>query len=235
MVVAAVDNIGVTLAAFFYYMAQNPSVASKLVRELEAASEEETSSSSSADYLDCCIDETLRMLTPVPSFGRVAEKDFKIQSDVGGIEKTYRIPKGSHCFVDLDTIHKDPSLWNNDPKAFRPERFDPSSKEFQTRDPSAFLPFGLYSRTCAGEYLVKKLFMKVLIKHLMPRYNFRIPPGSTPPNLSLSQSNGESIVKDKIGFVTGLAKFPRDGRIALLVEKLFQHKYNMKKRNKIFT
>ena len=145
------------------------------------------------------------MLTPIPSFGRVMEKDIVIRGDYN---KEYVIPKGTDCFVDLDSLHHDRTLWK-DPEYFRPERFDPTSIESRgQRGPSsyAFYPFGLYTRVCAGQEVAKKLFMKILIGRLfMDGFCFDI--------------DESKMTDETITFQTGLAKYPVGG-VHLLVRRM---------------
>ncbi|KAK9944739.1 hypothetical protein M0R45_010291 [Rubus argutus] len=94
-------------------------------------------------YLQAIVKETLRLYPPAPlSLPHEAMEDCK----VGG----FHIPKGTHLFVNLWKLHRDPSVWS-DPEVFSPERFltsqagvDASGQHFE------FIPFGSGRRVCPG-------------------------------------------------------------------------------------
>ncbi|KAK9944740.1 hypothetical protein M0R45_010292 [Rubus argutus] len=94
-------------------------------------------------YLQAIVKETLRLYPPAPlSVPHEAMEDCK----VGG----FHIPKGTHLFVNLWKLHRDPSVWS-DPEVFSPERFltsqagvEASGQHFE------FIPFGSGRRVCPG-------------------------------------------------------------------------------------
>lgn len=85
------------------------------------------------------IEETMRLLPPVPMMSRRALHSCKI----GGrtIEPTALV------FIPIYAIHRHKSLWSC-PDAFNPERFQPSSQA--TRPRCAYMPFGVGPRICLG-------------------------------------------------------------------------------------
>jgi cytochrome P450 len=60
---------------------------------------------------------------------------------LGGFE----IPKGARVFVSFYLIHRHQDFWPQ-PAQFKPERF-------LSKDPEAFMPFGLGQRYCLGKNL----------------------------------------------------------------------------------
>ncbi|XP_053619568.1 cytochrome P450 6B6-like [Plodia interpunctella] len=95
-------------------------------------------------YLQWTLKEAMRML---PSLGFVSrqcvrpytfpELSLSIDADVG-------------ILIPLQALHNDP-LYFEDPKVFRPERFNPECLTRQQKD--VFLPFGAGPRACIGERL----------------------------------------------------------------------------------
>ena len=95
-------------------------------------------------YLDCVLNETMRMYPVVTFFGRKAECDITVTID----DVTEVIPEGMDLIVDTDILHRDPRYWT-DPNKFIPERFLPENSA--GRDPYAFLPFSAGPRNCIGK------------------------------------------------------------------------------------
>ncbi|XP_050364008.1 cytochrome P450 CYP82D47-like [Argentina anserina] len=94
-------------------------------------------------YLQAIVKEALRLYPPSPlALPHEAMEDCK----VGG----FHIPKGTHLYVNIWKLHRNPSVWPN-PEVFSPERFltshagvDASGHHFE------FIPFGSGRRVCPG-------------------------------------------------------------------------------------
>ncbi|XP_014777525.1 cytochrome P450 4V2, partial [Octopus bimaculoides] len=87
-------------------------------------------------YLECVIKEVQRLYPSVPLIGRLAAEDFNIGP--------YGIKKGSHVFVGIGALHRDPKVFP-DPNTFDPDRF---LTEDNDRHPYAFIPFSAGPRNC---------------------------------------------------------------------------------------
>lgn len=66
------------------------------------------------EYLDCVINESLRLYPIAPRLERVAKATVEINGLV--------IPKGMIVMVPTWPLHRHPDLWP-DPEAFKPERY----------------------------------------------------------------------------------------------------------------
>jgi cytochrome P450 family 6 len=93
------------------------------------------------DYLEQCVNETLRKYPVVSSLQRVAIQDYQLP------DSSIIIPKNQPVMIPVHTIHHDPSIYA-DPEKFDPDRFTP--EEVGKRHPFAFLPFGQGPRICIG-------------------------------------------------------------------------------------
>ncbi|KAJ8541156.1 hypothetical protein K7X08_001972 [Anisodus acutangulus] len=92
-------------------------------------------------YLQCVINETLRLYPPVPFL----LPHYSLEDcTVGG----YDIPKHTILMVNAWAIHRDPKLWD-EPEKFKPERFGDMEGENEGFN-YKFVPFGMGRRACPG-------------------------------------------------------------------------------------
>ena len=91
----------------------------------------------------------------------------------------YRIPKDTPVLFNLDSVLKDPQLFEN-PLQFNPGRFiGDDGKVFR---PKEFIPFGIGRRICLGKAVAKMelfLFLAAMIK----QFDFVLPEGVSEPDL----------------------------------------------------
>jgi cytochrome P450 len=89
-------------------------------------------------YIQCCIEEGMRLFPPVYVIDRVA-----LQDDAIG---DLKVPMGSLILMSIFELHRNELFWG-DPEAFRPERFAPGG----IRDLNDYYyPFGAGPRKCVG-------------------------------------------------------------------------------------
>ncbi|XP_050364022.1 LOW QUALITY PROTEIN: nicotine N-demethylase CYP82E4-like [Argentina anserina] len=120
-------------------------------------------------YLQAIVKETLRLYPPVPlSVPHVAMEDCEVSG--------FQIPKGTHLFVNLWKVHRNPSVWP-DPEVFSPERFltsqasvDASGQHFE------FMPFGSGRRMCPGITFAFQV-MHLTIARLIQGFELATPEG----------------------------------------------------------
>lgn len=89
--------------------------------------------------MDQIIDETLRLYPATFRLDRVANMDYEYNG--------MKIKKGMTVDVPIWALHHDPEIYPN-PTKFDPERFNEENRN--SRDSSAFLPFGSGPRNCVG-------------------------------------------------------------------------------------
>ncbi|KAM7520966.1 hypothetical protein LguiB_019928 [Lonicera macranthoides] len=99
-------------------------------------------------YLDCIINETLRMHPPTPL---LVPHESSEDCTVGG----FRIPRGTMLFVNLWGIQNDPKNWV-DPQRFNPDRFLEIGVD-RAKEGFKLMPFGSGRRGCPGERLAIRM------------------------------------------------------------------------------
>ncbi|KAL2894882.1 Cytochrome P450 81D11 [Bienertia sinuspersici] len=97
-------------------------------------------------YLNCIINETLRMYPAAPI---IPPHESSEDCVVGG----YRIPQGTMLNVNLWAIQNDPKVWD-EPSKFKPERFENVEGN---RIGYKFMPFGSGRRACPGQNLATRV------------------------------------------------------------------------------
>ncbi|KAK7499235.1 hypothetical protein BaRGS_00009495, partial [Batillaria attramentaria] len=136
---AGFETTASTLRFLTYSLATNPDVQDKLHKEItDVIGDGEVTYERLAEmkYLECVINETLRMYPPLPFISRKAADTVTI--------KGVTIPKGVGVMIPIFNITHDPDNYP-DPLTFRPERFESDQDSFVS-----VLPFGFGPRHCIG-------------------------------------------------------------------------------------
>jgi cytochrome P450 family 6 len=129
-----------TMSLCLFELSRNPEVKKKVHEEIDsvlAAHDGEISYDSINDmkYLDCCVDEALRLYPILPMLFRTITKDYKIPNSDTIVEK------GTPVYWSIMGIQRDPNIFEN-PMEFRPERFLNSSNGSGTAKGLFYMPFG---------------------------------------------------------------------------------------------
>ena len=124
-------------------------------------------------YLQATICEVMRRVTPIPETGGITTKD----TVIGG----YHVPKDTLVLLDLFQIHTNEREWP-EPNRFKPERFLTDDGKFVGwTKRSAFMPFGLGRRECAG-IAFAKIMLFTFAATLLHRLKFELPEGAEKPS-----------------------------------------------------
>ena len=151
---------------------QHPAVQEKIFRELDTiigdttldgATSEDISMEDIAKmkYLECVINETLRLYPLINIIVRHLHEDLSIEID----DQTRSIPAGTEVIIDSELIHRSPKYWE-DPDRFDPDRFLASSD----RDPLSFIPFSFGPRNCIGKQFAM-IEEKIMLTHILRRFH----------------------------------------------------------------
>uniref|UniRef100_A0A182IJD3 Uncharacterized protein n=1 Tax=Anopheles atroparvus TaxID=41427 RepID=A0A182IJD3_ANOAO len=121
------------------------------------------------DYLDRCINETLRKYPPLPVLHRLSSKPYRIPgTDV-------ILPAKMKLLIPVYAIQRD-ARYYPEPERFDPDRFAPELAA--ERHFSTFLPFGEGPRICIGQRLG---VMQSRVGLATVLANFRVRPGPQTP------------------------------------------------------
>ena len=162
-IVAGSETTAMTLSAMTAFLTAHPDKFDKLKKEIRGtfASEQEITveKATSLQYLNACIEETLRMLPPAPiGFLRSVPADGDtIDGEYlpGGVSESCKLTKGFHTNLRQTTVsvsswcaQHNPANFKN-PDEFIPERwYDPA---YATDHKLASRPFSLGPRGCIGK------------------------------------------------------------------------------------
>ncbi|TKY55377.1 Flavonoid 3'-monooxygenase [Spatholobus suberectus] len=191
MVVGGSDTSSNTIEFAMAEMMHKPEVLKRVQEELEVVVGKdnmvEESHIHKLSYLQAVMKETLRLHPVLPLLVPHCPSETTI---VGG----YTIPKGSRVFMNVWSIHRDPSIWEK-PLEFDPTRFLDAKWDFSGNDFNYF-PFGSGRRICAGVAMAERtiLYFLAILMHL---FDWTIPQGE---KLDVSEKFG-IVLKKKIPLV----------------------------------
>jgi cytochrome P450 len=109
-------------------------------------------------YSECCLRESLRKYSVVPTVVRVADEDIELNG--------YQIKKKDTLMLNLQGVHHNESFWPQ-PSRYIPDRF---LKEIE---PYTFLAFIDGPRRCLGQYL-SLLETKIILSALLSSFHFKL-------------------------------------------------------------
>lgn len=135
------------LSFALYYLLKNPDVLKRAYKEADEVLGRDVSIPPSMaqigqlNYIRAVLLEALRLWPTAPAFSVAPFED----ETIGG---KYPLPKGIFVSVLGLSLHRDKTVWGDDPDVFNPENFmgDAEAK----RHPAGYKPFGNGQRACIG-------------------------------------------------------------------------------------
>ncbi|OTB09662.1 hypothetical protein M426DRAFT_316197 [Hypoxylon sp. CI-4A] len=202
------DTTSTAVSALFFYLSRNPHVYKKLADEIRSAfrSSAEIRNGpklAGCRYLRACIDEALRMSPPVS--GTLWRELYAEERGHGPfIVDGHVIPPGTQVGVSMYAIHHNEKYFA-EPFTFQPERWLVEDPETLTRMHSAFSPFSLGARGCAGKSMAY-LETSLIISKTLWFFDFETAPGEsgevgggTPGRTDGRERSGEFQLYDQFG------------------------------------
>ncbi|KOM27577.1 hypothetical protein LR48_Vigan442s001300 [Vigna angularis] len=187
--VAGTDTTTSTLEWAMSELVRNPEIMSKATEELELTigrgNPVKESDIARLPYLEAIIRETLRLHPPVPFLlPRKAETDVNVCG--------YTIPKDAQVLVNVWTIGKDSSIWEN-PNSFCPERFLESDIDVKGRN-FELTPFGGGRRICPGMLLATRMLF-LMLGSLINSFRWKLEDGFEPEDMNMDEKFGITLQK----------------------------------------
>ena len=172
LMMAAHDTSTSTMTTMAYHLAANPQWQDRLREESERIGDGplDIEALDKLETYDLVVNESLRMMTPLPFNFRQAVRD----TDLLG----YYLPAGTSVVTWPSINHRLPELWT-DPEKFDPERFaEPRNEHKKHR--YAFAPFGGGAHKCIG-MVFGQLEIKTVMHRLLRRYRLELPKAGYTP------------------------------------------------------
>lgn len=154
--IAGFETASTTLSFLSYQLAVNPSIQSKLQKEIDQVLIKTGGKVTYEEllkmkYLDQVISETLRMYPAGYILTRVCTKTYLIPA------KKYKevdltVDPGTVVVIPVIGLHMDPKYFPN-PMKFDPDRFSEANRSDIV--PGTFIPFGSGPRNCIGGYFIQ--------------------------------------------------------------------------------
>lgn len=182
--IAGFETSSILMTFILYELAKHPNVQEKLRREIKNVLIRNDGALtydclSELSYLDCVVNEVLRLYPPLINLQRVVTKDYKVP------DTEYLLKKGDFLIVPLYSIQRDPQYFPN-PSEFIPERFN--DENIGDIKPFTFLPFGDGPRVCVGQRF-GMMEIRVGLVTLLKQYKFTVS-DKMPKELLISPYSG---------------------------------------------
>ncbi|XP_055681827.1 probable cytochrome P450 6g2, partial [Lutzomyia longipalpis] len=162
-----------------YALARHPEVQEKLRKEIKEYMKKYGSvqyeTIHEMNYLQCVVQEALRMYPPLPFLDRVCSPPDGGEYYSLEPYHSFAIPKGMPIYIPHIAIQRDEKFFPN-PEEFIPERFSPENRD--SINQYTFLAFGLGPRNCIGlrfGYLQAKLALITILNNYRVEATERTP------------------------------------------------------------
>ncbi|KAF8258322.1 high nitrogen upregulated cytochrome P450 monooxygenase 2 [Lactarius quietus] len=175
-IIAGADTIGSVLTAAVYYLLCNPVAYKRLQAEVDdtfSSGEEplDVTKLSRMEWLNACINETLRLQPPIPSGSQRTASKGKGTKVLGHLI----IPEETQLSLHTYSIHRDPRNFHT-PDAFLPERWLSTGAPAGEHNTAAFFPFSYGPTNCVAKNMAL-MEMRMVLCWLLQKFRFSGAPG----------------------------------------------------------
>ncbi|XP_030372062.1 uncharacterized protein LOC115622298 [Scaptodrosophila lebanonensis] len=167
LIVASYETSSTAVLSTLIMLAMHPSVQDRLYEEVcqvfERTSEDvEFAHLEQLPYLDMVVNETLRLIPPIPVLGRQAINDAKLSNGL-------ILPSGLQVIISIYHIHRRKDIWGPDAGKFDPNNFLPEHD--RKRHLYSFMPFSKGPRNCIG-WRYAMFSLKIIVARFIRKYRF---------------------------------------------------------------
>ena len=113
-------------------------------------------------YLEMAINESMRVLAPIPLVARSCSADFHWGNGI-------IIPKGTQVAIDIFNMQRDEAIWGPLAKTFYPEHF--LKENVMQKHSYSFIPFTKGLRSCIG-FRYAAIALKIMLAKILHKYRF---------------------------------------------------------------
>ncbi|XP_046811285.1 probable cytochrome P450 313a4 [Lucilia cuprina] len=165
-IIASFETVSTTLYSIIIMLAMHQDVQQKLYEEIiQVIANTENIDYKHLDqlpYLNMVIDETLRLMPPIPLIGRESMESCHLTDSI-------QLPKDFQIIISIFHLHRRQDLWGTKATQFNPDNFLPENIE--KRHPYAFIPYSKGMRNCIG-WRYAQIALKVLVLNLVREVQF---------------------------------------------------------------
>jgi len=170
---AGLDTVTSAICWILYCLALHPEHQKQCQEEIDGIFEQgnglQWNDLYNVPYLKLCINEAMRLYSPVPIICRSSDKNYDLQG------RTF--PKGTFLYVNIFALHRNPHVWKN-PEVFDPLRF--TEQRSKGRPSHSFIPFSSGPRNCIGQNFAMTE-IKITLAMILHRFDLTIDPDQIVP------------------------------------------------------
>lgn len=170
---AGLDTVTSAISWILYCLALNPDHQKYCQEEVDRIFDKDNgllwNDLGNLPYLKLCINESMRLYSPVPIICRRADEKYDLQGK--------KFPKDTFLYVNIFALHRNPHVWKN-PEVFDPMRF--SEERAQDRPSHSFIPFSAGFRNCIGQTFAMAE-IKVTLAMILHRFHLTVAPNNIVP------------------------------------------------------
>ncbi|KAJ4152841.1 hypothetical protein LMH87_009361 [Akanthomyces muscarius] len=195
VLLAGRDTTASLLSNLFFVLAQNPTIWEKLRREVSDLGQRPPTYEElrGLEYVQCCLNESLRLHPVVPRNQRQALCDTVLPLGGGkdGSSPVF-VRKGTFVAYNIYAMHRRTDIYGPDAAVFRPERW----READLRPRWGYLPFNGGPRVCLGQRyaLTEAGYVLVrMVQHFQKLESRELGPWEESLALTLCSRNGTKV------------------------------------------
>ncbi|XP_037932059.1 probable cytochrome P450 309a2 [Teleopsis dalmanni] len=145
------ETTGTVLHHCLFYLAKHPEVQEKLRSEINDNLAEDGfinfDTLLNLPYLEQCLQETIRIITPIPVYSRICTTETVLEFDN---KRSVNIQPGMVMTIPIYSYHHDEEFFS-EPYTYNPERFG-NAEHIELTKRGIFMPYGDGPRICLGKF-----------------------------------------------------------------------------------